>query len=327
MRIVFPAILVMVVSGCTGTSRIDALDLKPSDEIVSSISGAPEPAGEVGEEKFITALAGGTPVSQAREAAFPSGALPEEHVALVPPSNALKKNPGRQAIYRQRFGDAKPVSFKGAAPHPFQVHGVDVSKYQGDIDWPKLRRHGASFAFIKATEGDDHKDTHFARNWRAAADAGIPRGAYHFYYWCSTAKAQAEWFIRNVPKAEGALPPVIDVEWNAHSRNCRKRPDRHHVVREMKTFMDILERHYGQRPIIYTAPDFYRDNLRGQFSDYSFWLRSVVAHPSQVYPDRDWAFWQYSGTGLSGGVDGQIDLNVFNGTAESWQRWIGKRTL
>ena len=327
MRLLLPAIFALAVTGCTGSSTMDALDLKPSSEVVSSIAKQSGQGTSLTEEEMITALAGDTPVSPARAALFPAGVLPEEKVAFVPPVDAFRKSSPRLAVYRARFRDAKPVSFKGASPHGFQVHGVDVSKYQGDIDWPELRRHGASFAFIKATEGDDHSDVSFRRNWDGAAHAGIPRGAYHFYYWCSTAKAQAAWFIRNVPKVDGALPPVLDVEWNAHSRNCPTRPPRAKVLSEMKTFLDILERHYGQKPIIYTAPDFYRDNLRGQFTDHSFWLRSVVAHPGQVYPERDWAFWQYSGTGLAGGVDEPIDLNVFNGTAESWQRWVGKRAL
>src|SRR5690606_27434896 len=122
---------------------------------------------------------------------------PEEQVAFVPPADAFRKGARHQTVYRARFGDAKPVSFKGPSPKAFQVHGVDVSKYQGDIDWPELRRHGASFAFIKATEGADHADVAFRRNWDGAANAGIPRGAYHFYYWCSTARDQAAWFIRN----------------------------------------------------------------------------------------------------------------------------------
>ncbi|MCO0615752.1 glycoside hydrolase, partial [Lutimaribacter sp. EGI FJ00015] len=125
----------------------------------------------------------------------------------------------------------------------------------------------------------------------------------------------------NVPKVQGALPPVLDVEWNGTSR-CKKRPSRSQVLEKMQVFMDKLERHYGQRPIIYTAPDFYRDNLRGEFSDYPFWLRSVAAHPSKVYPDRKWLFWQYSGSGLSNGVDGMIDLNAFHGGEDEWHRWI-----
>jgi lysozyme len=202
---------------------------------------------------------------------------------------------------------------------------VDVSRWQGDIDWATLRKNGANFAYIKATDGGDHLDPEFRKNWDAAEAAGIPRGAYHFFFWCRVAEEQAEWFIRNVPKQKGALPPVIDVEWNAHSKACRKRPSREVVLKKMQVFMDKLERHYGQKPVIYTAPDFYKDNLQGQFKDYSFWLRSVAAHPKEVYPGRDWAFWQYSGTGLSKGLSTQIDLNVFNGTEESWHRWLGQR--
>ena len=108
--------------------------------------------------------------------------------------------------------------------------------------------------------------------------AGLKRGAYHFFYWCRTAGEQADWFIRNVPRVDGALPPVIDVEWNGES-SCKRRPSRDEVLEKMQVFMDKLERHYGQRPIIYTAPDFYRDNLKGAFPDYPFWLRAVAAAP------------------------------------------------
>jgi lysozyme len=228
-------------------------------------------------------------------------------------------------VTRAKFRDAKPVKFSGGSPKPFQVHGVDVSRWQGRIDWQKLKAHGANFAFIKATDGGDHLDPMFRSNWKAAAEAGIPRGAYHFMYWCRNAESQAKWFIRNVPRQAGALPPVIDVEWNGESR-CRQRLSRKRVLEKMTVFSDMLERHYGQRPIIYTAPDFYDDNLRGAFPNHTFWLRSVAAHPADRYPNRDWVFWQYSGTGLSKGVAGRIDLNVFNGSEEAWRRWLARNT-
>jgi lysozyme len=93
----------------------------------------------------------------------------------------------------------------------------------------------------------------------------------------------------------------------------------------MQVFMDKLERNYGKRPIIYTAPDFYRDNLRGQFPSHPFWLRSVAAHPAQVYPGRRWMLWQYSGSGLSQGVQGKIDLNVFHGSEAEWHEFAAPR--
>jgi lysozyme len=126
-----------------------------------------------------------------------------------------------------------------------------------------------------------------------------------------------------VPRDADALPPVIDVEWN-HESSCKRRPSRATVLEKMQVFMDRLERHYGKRPIIYTSPDFYADNLRGAFPDHPFWLRSVAAHPAKVYPGRDWVFWQYSGSGLSHGVTGRIDLNVFNGDEGDWWRWLAR---
>ncbi|PBB43119.1 muramidase [Mesorhizobium sp. WSM3866] len=263
--------------------------------------------------------------------AFPAPDLPDtveppvEAAALVsPPKRLSRAAPAMLAgpVTRYAFRDAKPINFGRASPRHLAVHGVDVSRWQGDINWQKLRAQGANFAYIKATDGGDHLDPMFMKNWRGADAAGLKRGAYHFFYWCRTAGEQADWFIRNVPRVQGALPPVIDVEWNGES-SCKRRPSRQKVLEKMQVFMDKLERHYGQRPIIYTSPDFYRDNLRGAFLDYPFWLRAVAAHPSKVYPGRNWLFWQYSGSGLSHGVSGRIDLNVFHGDERQWRRWLG----
>lgn len=245
-------------------------------------------------------------------------ALPVEPAAAIRPIQ-------RERIFSRRFRDAKPINFGKASPRAFAVHGVDVSRWQGEIDWVTLRQQGANFAFIKATDGGDHIDPAFKRNWRGAHEAGLRRGAYHFFYWCRTGAEQARWFIRNVPRIDGALPPVLDVEWNADSA-CKRRPSPAEVREKMRIFLTMVEQHYGQRPIIYTAPGFYHDNLEGAFTDYPFWLRSVAQHPAKVFEDRKWVFWQYSGSGLSHGVGEKIDLNVFNGSAEAWYRWIGQNT-
>jgi lysozyme len=247
---------------------------------------------------------------------------------VAPTKPAVQAEPAvARTIYGYGFRDAHPINFGKRSPRHLDVHGVDVSRWQGDIDWPKLRRQGANFAYIKATDGGDHLDPMFKKNWREANEAGLRRGAYHFFYWCRTASSQADWFIRNVPKVEGALPPVIDVEWNSES-SCKRRPSRAAVLEKMQVFMDRLERHYGQRPIIYTAPDFYEDNLKGAFKSHPFWLRSVAQHPAKVYPGRKWLFWQYSGSGLSHGVSGRIDLNVFHGSEREWRNWVnGRQTV
>ena len=222
-----------------------------------------------------------------------------------------------------RFGDSDPHDWSGSrTPVAYAVHGTDVSKYQRDIDWPTARASGISFAFIKATEGGDRVDSHFAKHWSGARAAGVPRAAYHFYYFCRTAADQAAWFIRNVPKERGALPPVLDMEWNPDSPTCKKRPPAATVRSEMRTFLKLVERHYGKKPIIYTSIDFFEDNGLSGFDGYPFWLRSVAGHPSSRYGDHPWTFWQYTGTGVVPGIEGNVDVNVFNGGAAAWGKWL-----
>ena len=302
-------------AGCTSSVDIDDILSRPSMEVTSSIAKpeAPVPAAEV------VGLAEEQSVEVAAVAAMPSPSAALRAIGQI--ESRKPSSSSKFTVTRHRFRDAKPIDFGRNAPQKLAVHGVDVSRWQADIDWRTLRQQGANFVFIKATDGGDHLDPMFMKNWVNAHEAGLKRGAYHFFYWCRVASQQADWFIRNVPKVEGALPPVIDVEWN-HQSSCKKRPSRELVLEKMKVFMERLEAHYGQRPIIYTAPDFYEDNLQGEFKDYPFWLRSVAAHPSKRYPNRKWLFWQYSGSGLSQGVDGQIDLNVFHGSEKEWRNWL-----
>lgn len=228
-------------------------------------------------------------------------------------------------VHAPRFSDAKPHPWEGRAPDAYAVHGIDAARFQKEVDWQAAQRAGVSFAFLKATEGGDMIDPEFQNHWRGAGRAGIPRGAYHFYYFCRPAIEQARWYIRNVPRSPGALPPVLDLEWNPYSPTCRLRPDPAIVRAEAKVFLDALERHYGQRPLIYTTVDFYHRNDMGQMRHEEFWLRSVAAHPSKIYPGQRWRFWQYSGTGLVPGFPGKTDLNAFAGSVEDWQHWLATR--
>lgn len=222
------------------------------------------------------------------------------------------------------FSALSPVELlKRDQPESFPVHGIDISKFQGEIDWPRARSSGVAFAFIKATEGGDRFDERFEQNWRAAARAGVPRGAYHFYYFCRPARDQAKWFIDHVPRDPKALPPVLDMEWNGHSPTCTKKPPRATVLAEMREFVRRIERHYGRKPIIYSSVDFHREILEGHFNDYLFWLRSVAGHPSTKYQARDeWLFWQYTGTGTVPGIAGEVDRNVFAGSQSDWKKWL-----
>lgn len=220
------------------------------------------------------------------------------------------------------FGDVDPHPEVQTGRYP--VHGVDVSRYQQGVDWATARRSGVSFAFVKATEGGDGYDPLFPSHWTGTKAAGIPRGAYHMYYHCRPAREQARWFITHVPRDASALPPVLDMEWTPTSPTCRVRNAPEHIRAEAQVFLTAIARHYGKRPILYTAPDFYDDNELWRLQGVDFWLRSVAAPVGVRYPGRPWTFWQYSGTGLVPGFVGKVDLNAFYGSRQAWAAWVEK---
>lgn len=219
------------------------------------------------------------------------------------------------------FADTDAHEGVGSIPTRYAVHGIDVSRWQGDIEWKTARRVGISFAYVKATEGGDFLDPMFRNHWDGAKKVGVRRGAYHYFYFCRPANEQARWFIKNVPRDPAALPPVLDMEWNHRSPTCQLRPDGAKVRAEAKRFLDILERHYGQRPVVYTTVDFFRDTNIGQLKNTQFWVRSVAGHPRETYPGQNWTFWQYTGTGVVPGVQTPVDINVFAGTLDQWSKW------
>lgn len=225
-----------------------------------------------------------------------------------------------------QFDDATPHDWQGRSPQDHPVHGIDIARFQTQINWPSVRASGVSFAFIKATEGGDLLDPMFKKSWRAARHAGVTRGAYHFFYHCRPAIEQARWFIANVPRTRGALPPVLDMEWTPTSPTCTRRRPAAEVRREATIFMDALEAHYGQRPLLYTTVDFYRDNQLARLPRTEFWLRSVAGHPAGTYAGQPWTFWQYTGTGRVPGIEGVTDINAFVGSEAGWNAWLAKRT-
>jgi len=224
-----------------------------------------------------------------------------------------------------RFGDQKPHEWGRKRPKDYPIHGIDVSKYQNQIDWGLVQKAGIEFAFIKATEGADRRDERFSENWQNAKAAGLVRGAYHFYYFCRSAEEQAAWFIANVPKEAESLPPVLDMEWNHLSPTCKIRPPADVIRREMRTFLRLVENHYGRQAIIYTTIDFFERNGLQEFKNQPLWLRSVAGHPNEKYGVRSWAFWQYTGTGIIPGIHDVVDINVFAGNRSAWGKWLEQK--
>jgi lysozyme len=209
-----------------------------------------------------------------------------------------------------------------ASAHNFPIHGIDISRWQGDIDWASVKAAGTRFVYMKATEGGDHIDPAFEKNWDAARRHGVMRGAYHFVYWCRPAHEQAVWFKQHIPNDPGALPPVLDLEWNGHSRTCPGKIDRSLAIEKIKLMLTELEQLTGKKPIIYTDITFHKDVLEGEFNEYPYWIRSTAAKPETRYENRPWAFWQFTTTGRVPGIRGDVDRNAFFGDERQFLAWV-----
>jgi len=201
---------------------------------------------------------------------------------------------------------ARALAPKTGLSGPMPV-GVDVSHHQGGTDWDALAGDEVAFAYIKATEGGDWVDTRFAENWRAAKRTPIARGAYHFFTLCTPADVQAANFIATVGALENDLPPVLDIE---HMGPCREGPTMQTPAHDALVFLDILEAHYGVRPIIYTTRQFHETHLQTLTGE-RFWVRSILHAPR--WRTEDWSLWQFHNHGRRAGVDGPVDLNRLKG--------------
>ena len=201
----------------------------------------------------------------------------------------------------------------------YPVRGVDVSSYQGEVDWPLLASQDIQFAFIKATEGSSLQDPCFDANWEAAAESGLRVGAYHFFSFDSPGNTQAELFIRTVKPVEHMLPPVVDVEF--YGDKAKNPPEAKEVEEQLTVLLNALEAQYGVKPILYVTSDSYARYIKGRFDAYDLWIRSVYTSPGR---EPDWAFWQYSNRMVLDGYQGEerfIDMNVFKGTQAEFEHY------
>ncbi|MGV3764854.1 MAG: glycoside hydrolase family 25 protein [Chitinophagaceae bacterium] len=211
------------------------------------------------------------------------------------------------------FGIDMPVSY--------EIHGIDVSKYQQTINWEAVKEMEVEgiklgFAFIKATEGLGNVDRQFRRNWKRAGDAAMPRGAYHFFLATKSGRIQAENFIKTVALEPGDLPPVLDVEQTYGVATAK-------IKAEVKTWLDIVEVHYGVKPILYTNVSFYEKYLGEDFDGYPLWVAHYL-QKERPRIGRTWHFWQHSETGRVNGIRSLVDFNVFKGDSTDFRELLVK---
>ncbi len=201
------------------------------------------------------------------------------------------------------------IRFNYPSKSEYPVRGIDISHHQGIINWEQLKMEDIHFVIIKATEGADYQDPRFAENWRNSHDNGYLTGAYHFYRLCKTGEEQAENFIRTVPNMSDNIAPTIDLEFGG---NCETNKTTKQILEEIERFMQILEEHYGKKPIIYVTQEFYDEYLIDQFILNPIWIRNIFFKP-ELPDDRDWLLWQFANRAHLDGIDMYVDLNVLNG--------------
>ena len=205
-------------------------------------------------------------------------------------------------------------------PPSGSVIGVDVSSYQGDIDWEILSSQDISFAFIKATEGSSYVDPYFENNWENAADTDLRIGAYHFFSFESSGETQADLFCSTVTPVDNMLPPVIDVEFYGRFES-EKDLNISEVKHELRILVDLISDKYGMNPIIYASDESYEAIVKNDFDDCDLWFRSVYfSIPNEI----EAVFWQFSNRHRLDGYSGEevyIDMNVFCGRSEDFENY------
>jgi lysozyme len=218
---------------------------------------------------------------------------------------------------KSRF--VKYEAFGIPIPENFPIHGIDVSRYQQTIAWDvvkemKVKKIQLGFVFIKATEGIGNEDPQFQRNWKKSKQAGMIRGAYHFFNAAKDGREQAEKFIKTVDLKKNDLPPVVDIEQlNGTSSAVLKK--------ELKEWLDIVENHYKVKPAIYTNVDFYTRNLGKDFDRYPLWAAHYYQY-NEPRISRSWSFWQHSEEGRVSGILSKVDFNVFNGDSAEFRNLL-----
>ena len=222
--------------------------------------------------------------------------------------------------WRALYGD---ISY----PEGYEIHGIDISHHQGKINWQELKDHGmidefpVRFVMIKATEGATRIDPNFEDNFYQAREYGFTRGAYHFYSVHSAAKPQAAFFIRKVKLENGDLPPVLDVEHKPKNQTDEE------FKQSVLQWLDMVEKHYGVKPIIYTYYKFKTRYLSDPvFDDYPYWIAHYYV--DSVEYQGKWKFWQHTDVGRLPGIKGNVDFNIYNGSMYDLRKMtIGAREM
>lgn len=190
---------------------------------------------------------------------------------------------------------------KVQARREYDVEGIDVSHYQGKIDWEKVAKEsGARYAYMKATEGGDLTDEFYSYNIREAKAAGLLVGAYHFYRPQRGVEANFKNMVSVIKRGDIDLLPIIDVETVGGV-------SRERFLADLQQFVKRVERHYGCPPMLYTGQNFYNKHFQGLLTDYCWMIAKYQEEPPVLLDGHTPCMWQYTQHGRISGVRGNVD--------------------
>lgn len=217
-------------------------------------------------------------------------------------------------VFGAREARAETVCAEGET-----VDGIDVSYWQGAIDWPAVAADGIEFAFIRASHGLGTIDTRYQENWAGARAAGIMRGTYQYFSPGEDVIAQADLMLEMMgPLEPDDLPPVIDVEeTNGVAPEV--------IAERVGQWLEYVEAATGRTPIIYSGKYFWNDNVGSDaYRDYPLWIPQYgPVCPDLPDPWTDWVFFQTSSTGRVAGITGNVDTDLFNGDLAALAAFAG----
>ncbi|HSN48717.1 MAG TPA: glycoside hydrolase family 25 protein [Flavobacterium sp.] len=215
-----------------------------------------------------------------------------------------------EAAEAKRLSDVR--NYQVLEKHQGKAIGLDVSEFQGKINWTSVEtiesNYPLEFVFIRATAGNDRVDGRFEENWLGAKERKIIRGAYHYYRPNENSLEQAKIDIKRVKLKKGDLPPVLDIEKLPKDQSLDS------LKVGLRRWLNAVEAHYKVKPIIYTGEKYYDDFLKDDFSDYLFWIANYNFYREKI--GEDWLFWQFTEKASVPGIEGNVDVNIYNGDVE-----------
>jgi len=202
--------------------------------------------------------------------------------------------------------------------HNNHLFGFDVSHYQSDIEWKEIdslyQKFAIDYVFLRSTMGVDGVDVKFDHNWKKSKSRLLVRGAYHYYRPDENSTQQAYNFIKNTPLEPGDFFPVLDVEELPKTQSTEKMCD------GLQNWLDLVEKHYGVKPIIYSGSSFYNDHLKNRFPGYRIWIAKYSLFSEKM--NEEWDFWQFTDKGTVNGVETKVDLNIFKGDRYDLKKYV-----